>query len=92
MTSGHMTPRTILILIFPPGGLTLVFLESDGRTVELYGPQVSGGLFGPGVGIGVRKHNLSLVKPFDDALVSIKADGTLKAISDRWFNADLSAD
>jgi octopine/nopaline transport system substrate-binding protein len=68
------------------------FLESDGRTVELYGPQVSGGLFGPGVGIGVRKDNLSLVKPFDDALVSIKADGTLKAISDRWFNADLSAD
>ncbi len=69
------------------------FLESDGgRTVELYGPQVSGGPFGPGVGIGVRKDNLSLVKRFNDALVSIKADGTLKAISGRWFNADLSAD
>jgi octopine/nopaline transport system substrate-binding protein len=68
------------------------FQSDGGRTVELYGPQVSGGFFRPGVGIGVRKDNLGLVKRFDDALVSIEADGKLKAISGRWFNADLSAD
>ena len=37
------------------------FLESkDGAMAVLYGPRISGGLFGPGVGIGLRKQDKQL--------------------------------
>jgi octopine/nopaline transport system substrate-binding protein len=66
------------------------FLESDeGKTAHLYGPRLSGGIFGPGVGIGLRQGDKELADAFNDGLKAIKADGTLKAISLRWFGADL---
>lgn len=66
------------------------FLESqDGGSVQLYGPRISGGLFGPGVGIGLRKEDGDLAKKFNDAIRAIEADGTLKTISLKWFGADL---
>ncbi|MBB3236688.1 transporter substrate-binding domain-containing protein [Phyllobacterium endophyticum] len=66
------------------------FLESkDGAMTTLYGPRISGGLFGPGVGIGLRKQDMELVQRFDNAIDSIKVDGTLKEISLKWFGADL---
>ncbi|TNM60345.1 transporter substrate-binding domain-containing protein [Aliirhizobium smilacinae] len=66
------------------------FLDTaDGAAVELYGPRLSGGLFGPGIGIGLRKTDDELAARFDDALVSISLDGTLRQISLQWFGADL---
>lgn len=67
-----------------------VFLESkDGNSAHVYGPRISGGLFGPGVGIGLRKGDGVLLKQFNDAIWALKADGTLKAISLKWFGANL---
>ena len=66
------------------------FLESaDGAVASLYGPRISGGLFGPGVGIGIRKVDTQLVEKFNDAIRATSADGTLKAISIKWFGEDL---
>ena len=58
------------------------FLESkDGAMAVLYGPRISGGLFGPGVGIGLRKQDKQLAELFSSAIGAIEADGSLKAIS-----------
>ena len=66
------------------------FLESsDGDSTHLYGPRISGGVFGPGVGIGLRKEDAILTEKFNGAIQAISEDGTLKAISLRWFGADL---
>lgn len=66
------------------------FLQSkDGAATALYGPRISGGLFGPGVGIGLRKENKDLVSKLNDAISEISSDGTLKEISVKWFGADL---
>lgn len=67
-----------------------VFLESkDGAAAVLYGPRISGGIFGPGVGIGLQKRDKELGGRFNDAIKAISKDGTLKAISLKWFGADL---
>ena len=66
------------------------FLESkDGAMAVLYGPRISGGLFGPGVGIGLRKHDKELAEKFNDAIEAIETDGALREISLKWFGADL---
>ncbi len=66
------------------------FLESkDGAMAALYGPRISGGLFGPGVGIGLRKQDKELAERFNGAIEAIEADGSLKEISLKWFGADL---
>lgn len=66
------------------------FLESkEGAMAALYGPRISGGPFGPGIGIGLRKHDEMIAGQFNGAIEEIKADGTLKALSLKWFGADL---
>lgn len=41
--------------------------------------------FGTGLGIAVRLDNPELLAKFNSALDAIKADGTYKAINDKWF-------
>lgn len=41
--------------------------------------------FGTGTGIAVRPDNKALLEKLNCALKAIKADGTYKKISDRWF-------
>lgn len=66
------------------------FLESkEGASMRLYGPRISGGLFGPGIGIGLRKDDTELTDAFNQALDVITQDGTLLALSLKWFGADL---
>lgn len=66
------------------------FLGSkEGSNATLYGPRISGGLFGPGVGIGLRKDEDDLRAKFNSAIASMLTDGTLKAISLKWFGTDL---
>lgn len=66
------------------------FLESkDGASATLYGPRISGGLFGPGIGIGLRKEDQDLADAFNDALKALTNDGSIKQMSLKWFGADL---
>jgi octopine/nopaline transport system substrate-binding protein len=67
------------------------FLESkDGERSIFYGPELSGGPWGPGVGVGLRQADTKLVTAFNRAIDVAKADGTLKKLSLQWFGLDVS--
>ncbi|WP_341487101.1 transporter substrate-binding domain-containing protein [Pararhizobium sp. A13] len=67
------------------------FLDSeDGDIAAFYGPQLSGGAWGPGVGVGTRLGDPDLVAAFDAAIAAARADGTLKRLSVQWFGIDVS--
>lgn len=67
------------------------FLDSkDGEAAAFYGPELSGGLWGPGVGIGIRKEDTGLVDVFNKAIRDSTKDGTLKMLSLKWFGIDIS--
>ncbi len=69
-----------------------VFLDSkDAASAALFGPRISGGLFGPGVGIGLRKDDTALAVKFNEAIESARVDGTLSKLSVKWFGTDLSS-
>jgi octopine/nopaline transport system substrate-binding protein len=64
-------------------------LEKDGDLV-LTGPLFVGGLLGKGSAIGLRKGDGDLKALFDKALREAAADGTLKALSLKWFHVDIT--
>lgn len=66
------------------------FLDADGgKVASLYGPRILGGVFGPGVGIGLRKNDSDLISLFNRAILSMKQDGTLESFSIKWFGIDM---
>ncbi|QDG94557.1 transporter substrate-binding domain-containing protein (plasmid) [Rhizobium sp. NIBRBAC000502774] len=66
------------------------FLDADdGKVASLYGPRISGGVFGPGVGIGLRQNDSNLKNLFNEAILVMKQDGTLKSVSMKWFGIDM---
>lgn len=66
------------------------FLDADGgKVASLYGPRISGGVFGPGVGIGLRKNDSNLLRLFNRGILAMKQDGTLKSFSMKWFGIDM---
>ena len=70
------------------------FLESeDGADHATFGPGLTGvefPVFGEGVGIGMRQDDTELLERFNEALCSMKADGTLVALTEEWFGFDAS--
>ena len=67
------------------------FLETpEGSSAVLFGPELKGGLWGPGVGAGMRKDDAELVNKFNTAIEAATKDGTIKALSLKWFNADIA--
>ncbi len=64
------------------------FEKPDFKDYGLVGPKFVGDVFGVGVGVGMRKNEPELKKSFDDAIAAVKADGTLKTLSMKWFKAD----
>lgn len=68
------------------------FLDSHGgKAASLYGPRIYGGLFGPGIGIGLRKTDEELASKMNDAIETLRADKTLSAISLKWFGVDIAS-
>jgi cystine transport system substrate-binding protein len=41
-------------------------------------------------GVAVRKNNEDLVKAIDGAIADMQKDGSLKALSEKWFGADVT--
>ena len=67
------------------------FLKSaDGNVATFYGPELSGGLWGPGVGAGLRKEDRELLTRFNAAIEDAVKDGTIRSLSLKWFEADIS--
>ncbi|WP_246672053.1 MULTISPECIES: lysine/arginine/ornithine ABC transporter substrate-binding protein [unclassified Mesorhizobium] len=61
---------------------------SEGKDLAIFGPNMTGGPFGKGVGIGVRKEDEALKVKFNKAIADAIADGTVKELSTKWFEFD----
>ncbi len=76
------------------GGMAywMPILESEqGREYKIIGPQMTGGPFGEGIGVAVRKKNSELADLFSRAIEDSIRDGSLKKLAIRWFGFDTSA-
>jgi len=54
-----------------------------------FGKGYTGGDFGAGVGVGLRKEDTALLDAFNKAIGEIRADGTYKQINDKYFSFDV---
>ncbi|RUV06315.1 transporter substrate-binding domain-containing protein, partial [Mesorhizobium sp. M7A.T.Ca.TU.009.01.3.1] len=67
------------------------FLETpSGSDAVFFGPELKGGLWGPGVGAGMRMNDTELLAKFNAAIAAATKDGTIKALSLKWFKSDIS--
>ena len=66
------------------------YAEKSGKPVVLTGPTFSGGAFGNGVGVGVRKDDSELLKAFNSAINQARKNGDISRIATKWFGFDAS--
>jgi ABC-type amino acid transport substrate-binding protein len=62
---------------------------SDGA-LKVTGPWLSGGIMATHVCLGIRKEEPELQAILNKAIALMREDGTLKALSEKWFHMDLS--
>lgn len=62
------------------------FEEKQGKDFKYIGPELESlKYFGPGVGVGLRKNEPELLAKVDEALKGMFADGTFKAINQKYW-------
>ena len=66
------------------------YAEKSGKPVVLVGPTFSGGAFGNGVGVGIRKDDTELLKAFNKAINQARKNGDISRIATKWFGFDAS--
>jgi octopine/nopaline transport system substrate-binding protein len=66
------------------------FAEKSGKPVVLTGPVYSGGPFGGGVGVGIRKEDTQLLKDFNKAINKARKNGKISELAIKWFGFDAS--
>ena len=66
------------------------YAEKSGKPVVLVGPTFSGGAFGNGVGVGIRKDDTELLKTFNNAINKARKNGDISRIAIKWFGFDAS--
>ena len=66
------------------------YAEKSGKPVVLVGPTFSGGAFGNGVGVGIRKDDTELLKAFNKAIEKARKNGDISRIANKWFGFDAS--
>jgi octopine/nopaline transport system substrate-binding protein len=64
--------------------------KPEGKDFMMVGPTFTGGVFGAGVGVGLRKADADLKKAFDAAIDEAIKDGTVKKLSMQWFKFDVT--
>jgi octopine/nopaline transport system substrate-binding protein len=65
--------------------------SDDGVDLTLIGPGMTGGPFGAGVGVGIRREDAALALMFNKAIAEAKADGTIAERARQWFGFDASS-
>ena len=66
------------------------FLSSpEGEAFEVKANLSDDTIFGPGVGVGIRKEDTELVERFNAAIQQIREDGTYDEISAKYFDFDI---
>ena len=66
------------------------YAEKSGKPVVLVGPTFSGGAFGNGVGVGIRKDDTALLKDFNKAIDTARKQGKISELAIKWFGFDAS--
>jgi octopine/nopaline transport system substrate-binding protein len=66
------------------------YAEKSGKAVVLVGPTFSGGAFGNGVGVGIRKDDTDLLKRFNNAINTARKNGKISELAIKWFGFDAS--
>ena len=66
------------------------YAEKSKKPVVLVGPTFSGGAFGNGVGVGIRKDDTELLKAFNSAINKARKNGDISRIATKWFGFDAS--
>ena len=66
------------------------YAEKSGKPVVLTGPTFSGGAYGNGVGVGIRKDDTELLKKFNAAINKARKNGDISRIATKWFGFDAS--
>jgi len=66
------------------------YAEKSGKPVVLVGPTFSGGAFGNGVGVGIRKDDTELLKKFNKAINQARKSGKISELAIKWFGFDAS--
>jgi octopine/nopaline transport system substrate-binding protein len=62
----------------------------NGVDLALIGPDMLGGPFGEGVGVGFRQEDDQLRARFNEAIAAAIDDGAVAGLAKRWFGYDLS--
>jgi len=65
--------------------------SEQGKDYKIVGPHMTGGPFGGGVGVAVRKKDQDLADMFSRAIEDAIKDGTIKKLAVKWFGYDASA-
>jgi octopine/nopaline transport system substrate-binding protein len=64
-------------------------LEGElGEEFMRVGPGFSRGIFGNGVGVGIRKEDTVLLEKFNEAIGAALEDGTVTELAIKWFGFD----
>ncbi len=66
------------------------YAEKSGKPVVLVGPTFSGGAFGNGVGVGIRKDDTDLLNKFNKAINTARKNGKISELAIKWFGFDAS--
>ena len=66
------------------------YADKSGKPVVLVGPTFSGGAFGNGVGVGIRKDDTELLNAFNRAIDKARKNGDISRIATKWFGFDAS--
>ncbi|WP_282604948.1 ABC transporter substrate-binding protein [Pelagibius sp. Alg239-R121] len=86
-----MTAGRVDLLLADSVALNDGFLQTDaGNGYEFVGPDFSDPkYFGDGAGIAIRKNDDDLQVKLNDAIAAIRANGTYKAIQDKYFDFNI---
>jgi octopine/nopaline transport system substrate-binding protein len=66
------------------------YAEKSGKSVVLTGPTFSGGAFGNGVGVGIRKSDTKLINDFNSAIDQARKKGIISKLAIKHFGFDAS--
>lgn len=70
-------------------GYWIPLMETEkGADFTLVGPGFAKGIFGQGVGVGLRKEDEDLREMFNQAIAAAKEDGTIARLGQEWFGFD----
>ncbi|WP_145032947.1 transporter substrate-binding domain-containing protein [Pantoea ananatis] len=69
--------------------LTNAMAAEPGK-MKYVGPEISGSIWGDGIGLGIRKSDTALRDKFDKAIGAVISDGTLKKLSMEYLKTDVT--